>query len=274
MSTQAEKAEKLRSLHGSGIFIIPNPWDAGTARVLTGLRFDALATTSAAVAATLGKRDKELAREEVLANAQSIVMATDLPVSGDLQNGYGDSPDAVAETIRLAAAAGLVGASIEDASRDPSYPIYDKSLAVERICAAVEVARSLPFPFVLTARAENYNRGRNDLKDTIERLQAYEAAGADVLFAPYLPDLPTIHTVRASLSRPLNVMIGPKGQCFSIRDLAAVGVRRVSVGATLYRAVAASLLSACHEMADHKTFTFAESLPGLNEFYALMEGRA
>ena len=189
-ASQAERARAFRALHERpGAFVIPNPWDVGTARILAGLGFEALATTSAGMAFALGRRDGAVSRDDALAHARTIVGATALPVSADLENGFGDAPETVAETIRLAAGTGLVGGSIEDATGDPDRPIYDRSLAVERIAAAVEAARALPFPFTLTARAENFLHGRPDLDDTIGRLQAFEAAGADVLYAPGLRDL-------------------------------------------------------------------------------------
>src|SRR5712664_1405500 len=205
MTAQNDKAKRFRALHqGPRAFVIPNPWDAGSARVLAGLGFEALATSSGASAGVLGRRDGAVTREEALAHARAIVNATDLPVSADLEKGFGDAPAAAAETIRLAAEVGLVGGSIEDASGDKDKPLYDLSLAAERVAAAVQAARSLPFPFTLTARAENYLRGNPNLDDTIKRLRAFEAAGADVLMAPGLPDLGAVRTVCAALSRPFN----------------------------------------------------------------------
>src|SRR5215207_6682303 len=198
--SQREKAERFRALHEGPAFVIPNPWDAGSARVLAGLGFQALATSSGASAGVLGRRDGRVTREEALALARAIVVATDLPVSADLEKGFGNAPATVAETIRLAAEVGLVGGSIEDATGDKSKPLYDIGHATERVEAAAQAARTLPFSFTLTARAENFLRGNPDLEDTIKRLQAFEKAGADVLFAPGLPDLASVRTVCSSLS--------------------------------------------------------------------------
>jgi len=235
MPTQAEKAHIFQALHKRPEpFVIGNPWDAGTARILAGLGFPALSTTSAGLAFTLGRRDgtASVSREEALANARLIVEATALPVAADLENGYGHAPEDAAETIRLAAeTAGLVGGSIEDASGDPEKPIYEFDHAVERIAAAVEAARALSFPFMLVARAENYLHGRRDLDDTIRRLQAYEAAGASVLYAPGITQADDIRTVCASVSKPVNVLMGIKGApALSVQELGALGVRRISLG--------------------------------------------
>lgn len=252
--TQLDKAHRFRALHqSSSLFLIPNPFDAGSARILTGLGFEALATSSGAAAGTFGKKDGKLAREEALAAVRTIVRATDLPVSGDLENGFGDKPAVAAETILLGAQAGLVGGSIEDATPGA---IYDFGLSVERIAAAVEAARSLPFPFTLTARAENYLRGNPNLDDTIKRLQAYEKAGADVLFAPGLPDLASVHAVCSALSKPVNFMAGMKGKTFSVADLASAGVRRVSLAASLYRAAMTSFIAAAREAKERGTFEY------------------
>jgi 2-methylisocitrate lyase-like PEP mutase family enzyme len=213
--TQSKKAACFQKLHdGPGAFVIPNPWDIGSARILAGLGFHALATTSAASAAALGRRDGELTRDEALAHARSIVNATDLPVSADLENGFGETPEVVAETVRLAAEVGLVGCTIEDATRNPERPLYDFRLAVERIAAAAQAAHALPFPFVLTARAHSLLYSPASLEETINRLQAYEKAGADVLFAPGLPDLVVVRAVCAAVSKPVNFMVGIKGKLF------------------------------------------------------------
>jgi 2-methylisocitrate lyase-like PEP mutase family enzyme len=263
--SQHEKAVAFRRLHERpGAFIIPNPWDAGTARLLTSLGFEALATTSAGLAFALGRRDGEdaVTRAEVLANAREIVAATPLPVSADLESGYGATPGAVAETIRLAAEAGLVGGSVEDTTADPGRPIYDFDEAVERVVAAVAAARSLPFPFTLTARAENFLHGRPDLEDTIRRLKAFEAAGADVLYAPGLRDLETIRTVCAAVSKPVNVVMGLSGPTLSAAELAAAGVKRISVGSALARAAFGAVARAAEEMRERGTFAFgAEGIP-------------
>src|SRR5215468_1072712 len=218
--SQNEKAARFRALHeGPGAFVIPNPWDVGSARILAGLGFQALATSSAAAAAALGRRDHGLTRDQALEHARLIVGATDLPVSADLENGFGDAPEVVAETIRLAAEAGLVGCTIEDTTGNSDRPLYDEPLAVERIAAAAQAAHALPFPFVLTARAHNLVYFPASLEDTISRLQAFERAGADVLFAPALPDLAAVRAVCAAISKPFNFMVGIKGKSFSVSEL-------------------------------------------------------
>ena len=256
--TQAEKAQAFRALHQrAGAIIIPNPWDVGSARLLAHLGFEALATTSMGYAFSLGRRDNTLDREQVLAHARDISSATELPVSADLENGFGDSPAIAAETIKLAAAAGVIGGSIEDATGRADHPIYEIDHAVERVRAAVEAARSLSFPFTLTARAENYLHGRPDLKDTILRLQAYQAAGADVLYAPGLATKDDIAAVVRAVDRPVNVVMGLKGVQLSLAELSALGVKRVSVGSALSRAALGAFLRAAREMREHGTFTFA-----------------
>jgi 2-methylisocitrate lyase-like PEP mutase family enzyme len=256
---QNEKAVRFRALHdGPGPFVIPNPWDTISARLLAGLGFQALATSSAASAAALGCRDGGLTREEALAHGRSIVHATDLPVSADLENGFGDEPEVVAETVRLAAVAGLVGCTIEDTTGDPDSPLYEIRLAVERIAAAAEAARALKFPFVLTARAHNFLYPSPSLDDTIRRLQAFEKAGADVLFAPGLPDLAAVRDVCAALSKPFNFMVGIPGRSFSVDELAAVGVRRISLATSLYRAAMTGLLDAAYEVKDKGQFSFVD----------------
>ncbi|CAG0971587.1 oxaloacetate decarboxylase [Anaerolineae bacterium] len=259
--TQLEKANRFRTLHqGPNAFVIANAWDAGSARLLMGLGFSALATSSSASAGTLGRRDGQVTREEALAQARAIVMATDLPVSADLENGFGDAPNTVAETIRLAAAAGLVGGSIEDATGNEEKPLYDFDFAVERVAAAVQTARSLTFPFTLTARAENFLCGNPDLEDTIKRLQAFEKAGADVLFAPGLPDLAAVRAVCAAASKPVNFMVGIRGQSFTVAELEAVGVRRISLSTSLYRAAMSGLFEAAREVKDHGTFDYLDRI--------------
>lgn len=271
MTTQAEKAQGFRALHErNSAFIIPNPWDAGTARILAHLGFEALATTSMGYAFSLGRRDNTLNRAESLAYASAIVSATHLPVSADLENGFGDDPKVVAETIRLAADAGLVGASIEDATGCPDDPIYEMEHAVERVRAAVEAARALPFPFTLTARAENYLHGRPDLRDTIKRLQAFQDASADVLYAPGLASKVDIATVVRSVDRPVNVVMGLRGAQLRVAELSAIGVKRISVGSALYRTALGAFLGAAHEMRDRGTFTFAQnavSPPEVNSIF-------
>jgi 2-methylisocitrate lyase-like PEP mutase family enzyme len=274
MRTQAQKAEAFRALHERpGAFIIPNPWDAGTARLLASLGFEALATTSLGLANALGRVDgtNSVSRREVLDNCRVIAAATDLPVNADLENGYADAPGAAAEMIRLAAEAGIVGGSIEDASGDPSRPIYDFSLAVERVQAAVEVARALPFRFVLTARAENLLHGRLDLDDTIKRLQAFEKAGADVLYAPGLKDLATIRTVTSAVSRPINVVMSAADPSLTLVQLAGAGVKRVSVGGALSRLALAAFLDGAREMKDKGTFTWVRQTVPSKELKAVFK---
>jgi 2-methylisocitrate lyase-like PEP mutase family enzyme len=271
--SQSEKARKFRALHDNPKpFVIPNPWDAGAARILTALGFEALATTSSGFAFSMGRRDSEVPRQDVLVHCRAIADATSLPVSADLQNCFGDSPEVVAETIKMAAAAGVVGGSVEDATGDLNRPIYDFDQAVERVAAAAEAAHSLAFPFTLTARAENFLHGRKDLDDTIRRLQAFVAAGADVLFAPGLPDLDAIKTVCAAVApRPVNVL---SGGAFDVATLAAAGVRRISVGSALSRAALGAFLRAARELKDHGTFAFAEDAASFAELNAFMSGKS
>ncbi|HEY5047663.1 MAG TPA: isocitrate lyase/phosphoenolpyruvate mutase family protein [Rhizomicrobium sp.] len=256
--SRAQKYAAFRALHErAGAFVIPNPWNAGTARILSVLGFEALATTSAGYAFAAGRLDSTavLTREGILSNAKAIVEATDLPVSADLQDGFGPSPETCAATIRLAAETGLVGGSIEDATGDPDNPIYEFDHAVERVADAAKAARECAF--VLTARAENFLHGRHDLGDTISRLQAFEAAGADVLYAPGLPNLEAIREVCAAVSRPVNVVMGLKGATFSVQQLAAAGVKRISVGGAFARAALGAFVRAAREVKDQGTFTFA-----------------
>jgi 2-methylisocitrate lyase-like PEP mutase family enzyme len=273
--SQSEKATKFRKLHeGPGTFLIPNPWDGGTARMLTALGFEALATTSAGLAFSLGRRDGEglVTREEVLAHIREIVGASDLPVSADLENGFGDAPEKAAETILLGAAAGLVGGSIEDATGDERRPIYDHGHAVERVKAAVEAARTLPFPFTLTARAENFLHGRTDLDDTMRRLQAFAEAGADVVYAPGLPNLEAIRSVCAAVApRPVNALVGAAGR--SVAELAQAGVRRISTGSALHRAAMGGFWTAAKEMKEKGTFGFLEKAVPFAELSSFMAGR-
>lgn len=260
---QRAKFERFKYLHEQpGAFVIPNPWVAGTARILTALGFDALATTSAGLAFSIGRRDSAggLSRDALLANARAIVEATDLPVSADLENGYGRAPETCAETLKGAIDVGLVGGSIEDATGDPDRPIYDFELAVERIAAASEATREAPF--FLTARAENFLGGRPDLDDTIRRLQAFSKAGADVLYAPGLPSLEAIATVCAAVDKPVNVVMGLKGAPHSVEDLQAAGVKRISVGGSFARAALGAFIRAAREVKDHGTFTYsADAIP-------------
>ncbi|HTV13533.1 MAG TPA: isocitrate lyase/phosphoenolpyruvate mutase family protein [Acidobacteriaceae bacterium] len=270
MATQAEKAKAFRALHErDGAFIIPNPWDAGTARLLAHAGFEALATTSAGCAFSLGKPDGSTGLMGAMAHVAAIAAATDLPVSGDLENGFSDAPETVAETIRLGAAAGLVGGSIEDATGDPDNPIYELDLAIARVEAAAAAARRLRFPFTLTARAENYLHGRADLKDTIRRLRAYQEAGADVLYAPGLRKREDIAEVMRSVDRPVNVLMGLAGAEFSLAELSDLGVKRVSVGSALARAAMGTVLAAAREMREQGTFTFAKNAAGLQDLNKL-----
>jgi 2-methylisocitrate lyase-like PEP mutase family enzyme len=268
--TQRDKAVHFKALHqGPRAFLIANPWDAGSARILAGLGFDALATSSGASAGVLGRRDGGVTRDEALAHARAIVEATDLPVSADLEKGFGDSPEIAAETIRHAAEAGLVGASIEDATGDKAKPLYDIDHAIERVAAAVQAARALPFSFMLTARAENFLRGNSDLDDTIKRLQAFEKVGADVLFAPGLPDLASVRAVCAAVSKPVNFMAGIKGKSFSVAELEEAGVKRISLATSLYRAAMSGLLEAAREVKEQGTFGYLDralTTPELNGF--------
>lgn len=260
MPTQIEKAAAFRALHARpGVFIMPNPWDPGTARLLASLGFEALATTSLGLANSLGRPDGAgvVSRAEVIANCRAIADATDLPVNADLENGYADEPRAAAEIIRLASEAGMVGGSIEDATGDPARPIYDFTLAVERVQAAVETARALPVPFMLTARAENLIHGRLNLDDTIKRLQAFEHAGADVLYAPGLRDLATVRTVVGAVGRPVNVVMSHIDPAITAAELAAAGVKRISVGGSLSRLALAAFLRGAREMRDRGGFTWA-----------------
>lgn len=271
MAVREEKIARFRALHaGEGVFVVPNAWNAGTARILETLGFQAIATTSAGLAFSLGRPDGRgrLSREETLANAREIVEATALPVSADLENGFGDAPGACADTVRAAAAAGLVGGSIEDATGNPASPIYDFNLAVERVQAAVEEA--VRCSFVLTARAENFLHGRPDLDDTIRRLQAFEKAGADVLYAPGIAEIEAIATVCRSLSRPVNVVMGLKGTAFSVDRLAEIGVKRVSVGGSFARAALGGLIRAAREVHEEGTFSYAEQAPAHADIMAIM----
>jgi 2-methylisocitrate lyase-like PEP mutase family enzyme len=259
MRTQLEKAKTFRALHERpGAFVIPNPWDAGTARLLAAMGFEALATTSLGVANSLGSATVSLA--EILENCRAIAEATDLPVNADLENCGAHEPKAASNAIRLAAEAGCVGGSIEDMTGDRSNPIYDFNLAVERVQAAVEVARSLPFPFTLTARAENFLYGRTDLDDTIKRLQAFEAAGADVLYAPGLYDLATIKTVVFSLKKPFNLVMGFADPTLTVDQLSAAGVKRISVGGAMARVALAAFIRCAREMKDQGAFTYVREM--------------
>lgn len=266
MTTKIEKGETFRALHKRDkAFIIPNPYNIGTAKLLAHLGFEALATTSAGMAFALGKRDNTVSREQVFKHIGDIAAATELPVSADLGNCFGDAPEVVAETIRLAAETGIVGGSIEDMSADKDNPIYEFDLAVERVRAAAETARNLPFAFTLTARAENYLVGCFDLKDTIKRLQAYAEAGADVLFAPGITKKDDIAAVVSSVDRPVNVIAGLSGMNLNVADLSEIGVKRISVGSSLARAAFGAFLRAANEMKTNGTFEFSDEAVSYTE---------
>ena len=272
MPTQDEKGRAFRALHERDhAFIIPNPWDVGTARILAHLGFEALATTSMGYAFSAGQRDNTIERDQMMDHLAAIAAATDLPVNADLENGFGDSPETVAETIRLAAAAGVVGGSIEDSTARPEQPIYDREFAAERVRAAAEAVRALPFPFTLTGRAENYLHGRPDLKDAIARLQVYQEAGADVLYAPGLASKEDIAAVVSSVDRPVNVVMGLRGVQLSLAELSTLGVKRVSVGSALSRTALGAFLRAAQEMREHGTFAFAKDAVSPQEISAMFK---
>jgi 2-methylisocitrate lyase-like PEP mutase family enzyme len=271
MKTQAEKAEAFRALHARPqAFIIPNPWDVGTARMLAKLGFEALATTSAGFAFSAGLLDNQVGRDRMLAHVAGIAAATDLPVSADLENGFGDEPKTVAETIQLAAATGIVGGSIEDSIDRPGEKVYDIGPATDRIRAAVEAKRALLFPFTLTARAENFLVGIPDLKDTIMRLQAYQEAGADVLYAPCITTREEITAIVKSVDRPVNFLMGTQPQRFTLEELSGMGVRRVSVGSALSAAALGAFLRAAREMKATGTFTYTQEAAGFGEISKLL----
>lgn len=271
MTTQAQKAETFRALHARPrAFIIPNPYDVGTARMLAKLGFEALATTSAGFAFSAGLLDNQVGREMMLAHVAQIAAATDLPVSADLENGFGDDPKTVAETIRLAAATGIVGGSIEDSIDRPGEKVYDLGLATDRIRAAAEAKRALPFPFTLTARAENFLVGIPDLADTIRRLKAFQEAGADVLYAPCITTREEITAVVKSVDRPVNFLMGTQPQRFTLDELSEMGVRRVSVGSALSAAALGAFLRAAREMRTTGTFTYTQEAAGFGEISKLL----
>jgi len=267
MTTQKEKSQRFVQLHvGPRCFLIPNPWDAGSARLLEHQGFEALATTSAGFAFSRGKPDMGVTREEKMLHLEELCAATSLPVSADLQNGFGDAPKEAALTIELAARAGAVGGSIEDSTGRMEDAIYDIGLARERVQAAVEAAKGVGFKFMLTARAENFLWGRADLADTIQRLQAYQEAGADVLFAPGLKTLDDIRTVIRSVDRPVNVIMGAPGQGITLAQLQEIGARRISVGGSLARVAYGAMMSAGKEMLEHGTFGFTAGVPSTKHF--------
>ncbi len=273
MTDQAAKAAQFSALHKTGCFVIPNPWDIGSARVLAGLGFKALTTTSAGFARANGVPDYGVTRDMVLVHARALTAATDLPIAGDLEDGFGPEPDDCAETIRLAAEAGLVGGSIEDWTGDEAHPIHSLERAADRVRAAAEAAKALPFKFMLVGRCENHLRGRTDLADTIKRLQAYQEAGADVLFAPGLTTADDIGAVVSSLDRPVNVIGGIGGVTNSLADLAALGVRRVSIGNFLHSAAMTGMISAANAMLGGR-FDFTGSLVPGGELNRLLKAGA
>lgn len=270
--SQSDKADALQALHEkSELFVMPNAFDGCSANLLASLGFKCAATSSWVKAAMLGTTDGNISRDAALAHAKQIVDAAELPVSADLENGFGDAPEEAAETIKRAAAIGLVGGSIEDATGDSEEPIYDFDFAVERVSAAIAAARDLPFKFTFTARSENFVRGINDLEDTIARLQAFEAAGADVLMAPGLPDLDAVRRVCASVSKPVNFMVGIPGKSFSVAELADAGVRRVSLATSLYTCAMGAVAEAAREIQDQGTFSYLERANGVG-FGAILKG--
>ncbi len=271
MATQQEKAQTFRALHErEGAFVIPNPWDIGSARLFEALGFEALATTSSGFAYSLGRRDGQVSREEKLAHCRALCEASSLPVSADLEKCFSDDPKEAAETIALGAEAGLVGGSIEDATGDPTKPIYDFNHAVERVAAAAQVAKSLDTPFVLTPRAENFLHGRRDMNDTTRRLQAFEAAGADVLYAPGPATLDEAREITSALTRPVNMLVTPmKG--VTVADLAQAGVKRISIGGAMMRAVIGTLVRGSRQMLDEGRFDWGADMmptPEINELFS------
>jgi len=269
--TQQQKAADFEALHKTpGCFVIPNPWDPGSARILAGLGFKALTTTSAGYARSIGVVDYKAGREHVIEHIRAMAPMVDIPLAADLENGFGPKPEDCAETIRLGAEAGLVGGSIEDFTGDKSDPIYPVEEAADRVRAAAEAAKKLKFKFMLCARAENYLRGREDLADTIKRLQAYQEAGADVLFAPGLNTAEEIRTVCKSIDRPFNVMRGPRKEIMSVAQMAELGVKRVSLGGFLHAAAMASFIEAAKELATAGTFEFTKRMSAAAEIDSLL----
>jgi 2-methylisocitrate lyase-like PEP mutase family enzyme len=260
-NTADDKARRFKELHaGPGAFITPNPWDAGSALALAQLGYPALATSSANAAMVLGRKDGQITRDESIAHAKALVEAVDIPVAADLENGFGPAPADCAETIRRAIGINLAGGSIEDSTGVAANPIFDFNHAVERIAAAAEVAHAGSRTFVLTARCENFLNGRADLDDTIRRLQAYAAAGADVLFAPGLPDLDSVRTLCAAVGKPVNFMVGIKGKSFSVAELEAAGVKRISLATSLYRAAMSAMKRAATEVREQGTFGYLNQI--------------
>jgi 2-methylisocitrate lyase-like PEP mutase family enzyme len=271
---RARRGEQFRDLHAGGdVLVLPNPWDIGTARLFANLGFQGLATTSAGLAFSLGRRDGDgaVSRDETLEHVRTIVDATPLPVTADLENGFGESPETVAETVRRAGEVGLAGASIEDATYQPDQPIFARELAIERIQAAVEAARALPYPFTLTARSENFIRGRPDLDDTLSRLQAFEAAGADVLYAPGLPDESALRLACSSVAKPLNYVAGFGPTRFTLAELKEFGVRRVSIGTSFCRAGLTAVVRAAREVLEKGSFDYVDGIHSVADFNELID---
>lgn len=275
MRTQADKAAAFRALHERpGAFIIPNPWDAGTAKLLGAMGFEALATTSLGLANMLGRADSRATQAEVIDNCRIIAQVTDLPVNADLENCFAHDPAAAAEVIRFAAEAGAVGGSIEDYTGDPANPIYEFDLAVARVRAAAQVARTLPVPFLLTARAENLIHGRNDMADTVRRLRAYEAAGADVLYAPGLRNLDDVRDVARAVTRPVNVVTGWLDPDITLAQLSEAGAKRISVGGALSRLALATFVKAAQSMGEDGSFTWMREMIGIAELRKMLNSES
>jgi 2-methylisocitrate lyase-like PEP mutase family enzyme len=271
MKTQAQKAAEFEALHAApGVFVIPNPWDPGSARLLAGLGFKALTTTSAGYARSIGFPDYNAGRENVMAHIRAMAPMVDVPLAADLEDGFGPTPEDCTETIRQGAAAGLVGGSIEDFTGDRSNPIHPIEVAAERIRAAAEAARKLPFKFMLCARAENYLHGRADLGDTIKRMQAYQEAGADVLFAPGLNTSDEVRAMCRSIDRPFNIVRGPRKEMLTVAQVGELGVKRISLGGMMHAVAASAMIGAAREIAESGTFGFTGAMPFAGEIDALL----
>lgn len=269
--TQAQKAADFEALHKApGVFVIPNPWDAGSARMLAALGFKALTTTSAGYARSIGFPDYNAGRENVMAHIRAMAPMVDVPLAADLEDGFGPKPEDCAETIRQGAEAGLVGGSIEDFTGDRSNPIHSIEVAADRVRAAAEAARKLPFKFMLCARAENYLNGRADLADTIRRLQAYQEAGADVLFAPGLNTSHEVREVCRAIDRPFNIVRGPRKEMLTVEQVGALGVKRISTGGMMHAVAMSAMIEAAKEMATAGTFGFTQRMQAAGEIDPLL----
>ncbi len=269
--SQAEKAADFEALHkASGVFVIPNPWDPGSARLLAGLGFKALTTTSAGYARSIGFPDYNAGRENVMAHIRAMAPMIDIPLAADLEDGFGPKPEDCAETIRQGAAAGLVGGSIEDFTGDRSNPIHSIEAAADRIRAAAEAAKKLPFKFMLCARAENYLNGRQDLADTIKRMQAYQEAGADVLFAPGLNTSDEVREMCRSIDRPFNIVKGPRKETLTVEQVGALGVKRISTGGMMHAVATSAMIAAAKEMIGPGTWEFTKAMPFAGEIDPLL----